>query len=96
MAPPQPADSDPVVVVAERLADVADVTVRQALDAGQTIRRAQGYSVRVTGPVSVHLAMIEHSATALMQSPAGLKAHRVHSNRVAVVNMANPASQSPF
>ncbi|MFD5415245.1 recombinase family protein, partial [Streptomyces nojiriensis] len=77
--------ADPVVVVdvpglvAENLVDVADDAVRQALDAGQTIRRGQGYSVRVTAPVSVHRAMIEHTATALMQSPAGRKAHRIHS-----------------
>ncbi|MFE6274478.1 recombinase family protein [Streptomyces goshikiensis] len=80
--------ADPVAVVdvpglvAEHLADVADDAVRQALAAGQTIRRGQGYSVRVTAPVSVHAAMIEHSATALMQSPAGRKAHRIHSDRV--------------
>ncbi|MDT9686419.1 recombinase family protein [Streptomyces sp. TRM76323] len=82
------ADADPVVVVdvpglvAETLVDVADDAVRQALDAGQTIRRGQGYSVRVTAPVSVHLAMIEHSVTTLMQSPAGRKAHRIHQSRV--------------
>ncbi|MGA5220896.1 recombinase family protein [Streptomyces cinereoruber] len=80
--------TDPVVVVdvpglvAENLVDVADDAVRQALDGGQTIRRGQGYSVRVTAPASVHVAMIEHSATALMQSPAGRKAHRIHSDRV--------------
>ncbi|WP_433860272.1 recombinase family protein [Streptomyces kronopolitis] len=80
--------ADPVAVVdvpglvAENLADVADDAVRQALAAGQTIRRGQGYSVRVTAPASVHAAMIEHSATALMQSPAGRKAHRIHSDRV--------------
>ncbi|MFF3432475.1 recombinase family protein [Streptomyces sp. NPDC002602] len=82
------APADPVAVVdvpglvAEHLVDVADDAVRQALAAGQTIRRGQGYSVRVTAPVSVHAAMIEHSATALMQSPAGRKAHRIHSDRV--------------
>jgi hypothetical protein len=81
--------ADPLVVVdvpglvAENLVDVADGAVRQALGAGQTIRRGQGYLVRVTAPVSVHAAMIEHSATALMQSPAGRKAHRIHSDRVA-------------
>ncbi|MFJ9412485.1 recombinase family protein [Streptomyces sp. NPDC101393] len=80
--------ADPVVVVdvpglvAENLVDVVDDAVRQALAAGQTIRRGQGYSVRVTAPLSVHLAMIEHSSTALMQSAAGRKAHRVHSDRV--------------
>ncbi|MFD7867817.1 recombinase family protein [Streptomyces sp. NPDC059783] len=83
------AETDPVVavdvpgLVAEHLVDVADDAVRQALDAGTTIRRGQGYSVRVTAPVSVHAAMVEHSATALMQSPAGRKAHRIHSDRVA-------------
>jgi DNA invertase Pin-like site-specific DNA recombinase len=85
--------ADPVAVVdvpglvAEHLVDVADDAVRQALAAGQTIRRGQGYSVRVTAPVSVHAAMIEHSATALMQSPAGRKAHRIHSDRVTSVRI---------
>ncbi|GGZ19797.1 recombinase family protein [Streptomyces nitrosporeus] len=85
--------ADPVVavdvpgLVAEHLVDVADEPVRQALAAGQTIRRGQGYSVRVTAPVSVHAAMIEHSATALMQSPAGRKAHRIHQNRVTSVRI---------
>lgn len=87
----QAADADPTVVVdvpglvAEHLVDVADDTVRQALQNGQTIRRGQGYLVRVTAPLSVHAAMIEHSATALMQSPAGRKAHRIHSDRVTSV-----------
>ncbi|MEU2380333.1 recombinase family protein [Streptomyces misionensis] len=84
----QAADADPVVVVdvpglvAEQLADVADDAVREALRGGQRIRRGQGYLVRATAPVSVHLAMIEHSAAALMQTPAGRKAHRIHSDRV--------------
>ncbi|WP_326707968.1 recombinase family protein [Streptomyces cyaneofuscatus] len=86
-------EADPVVsvdvpgLVAEHLVDVADEPVRQALDAGQTIRRGQGYSVRVTAPVSVHVAMVEHTATALMQSPAGRKAHRIHSDRVTGVRI---------
>ncbi|MFE9241781.1 recombinase family protein [Streptomyces sp. NPDC007007] len=85
--------ADPVVavdvpgLVAEHLVDVAAEPVRQALAAGQTIRRGQGYSVRVTAPVSVHTAMIEHTATGLMQSPAGRKAHRIHSDRVASVRI---------
>ncbi|WP_073747475.1 recombinase family protein [Streptomyces sp. CB02115] len=86
-------EADPVVMVdvpglvAEHLVDVADEPVRQALAAGQTIRRGQGYSVRVTAPVSVHAAMVEHTATALMQSPAGRKAHRIHSDRVTSVRI---------
>ncbi|MFD4764281.1 recombinase family protein [Streptomyces sp. NPDC058439] len=85
------AAADPVVVVdvpglvAEHLVDVADDAVRQALDGAQTIRRGQGYSVRVTAPLSVHVAMIEQSSTGLMQSPAGRKAHRIHSDRVTSV-----------
>ncbi|WP_346342898.1 recombinase family protein [Streptomyces sp. SID5614] len=81
-------EADPVVavdvpgLVAEHLADVDDEPVRQALAAGQRIRRGQGYSVRVTAPVSVHTAMVERTATALLQSPAGRKAHRIHSDRV--------------
>ncbi|MGW3200129.1 recombinase family protein [Streptomyces sp. NPDC001118] len=86
--------ADPVVVVdvpglvAENLVNVANDAVRQALDAGQTIRRGQGYSVRVTAPVSVHVAMVEHSASELMQSPAGRKAHRIHSDRVTSVRIS--------
>lgn len=86
--------ADPVVavdvpgLVVEHLVDVAAEPVRRALDSGQTIRRGQGYSVRVTAPVSVHVAMIEHTATGLMQSPAGRKAHRIHSDRVTSVRIA--------
>ncbi|MDK9496155.1 hypothetical protein QEZ40_000497 [Streptomyces katrae] len=85
--------ADPVVVVdvpglvAEHLAGIADLAVRQALEDGQVIRRGQGYSVRVSAPLTVHRAMIEHSVTALMESPAGRKAHRIHSDRVTAVRI---------
>ncbi|MHC3456169.1 recombinase family protein [Streptomyces prasinus] len=84
----QTAAADPIAVVdipglvAEHLADVADDAVREALQNGRTIRRGQGYLVRTAAPVSVHAAMVEHSAPVLMASPAGRKAHRLHSNRV--------------
>lgn len=84
----QAAEADPVVVVdvpglvAELLADDADDAVRQFLQNGQTIRRGQGYLVRVTAPLSAHVAMIEQSSAGLMTSPAGRKAHRIHSDRV--------------
>lgn len=87
----QDSGADPVVVVdvpglvTEHLVDTADDAVRQALADGQTIRRGQGYLVRVSAPVSVHTAMIEQSSAALMQSPAGRKAHRIHSGRVEAV-----------
>lgn len=90
-------DTNPVVsvdvpgLVAEHLAATAtaDETVRQALADGQPIRRGQGYSLRVTAPVAVHVAMIEQSAAALMQSPAGRKAHRIHTDRVTAVRIAS-------
>ncbi|MCY0947295.1 hypothetical protein [Streptomyces antarcticus] len=50
-------------------------------------RRVTG--VRATAPVSVHVAMIEQSAAALMQSPAGRKAHRIHTDRVTAVRIAS-------
>ncbi|MEU9415949.1 hypothetical protein [Streptomyces sp. NPDC048272] len=43
---------------AEHLADIAEDMVGQALAAGQTIRRGQGYVVRVTAPAGVHRAMV--------------------------------------
>lgn len=96
------APADPILsidvpgLVAEHLLENAqDVKIRDALRDGRTIRRGQGYSVRATAPLSVHLSMIEQS-TDLMGTPAGRKAHRIHSNRVAVANPANPASQPPF
>ncbi|MFJ5901880.1 hypothetical protein ACIQFZ_42660 [Streptomyces sp. NPDC093064] len=72
-------------LVAEHLADVPDNAVRQALENGRTIRRGQGYSVRVTAPPAVHQA---HSAAVLMQSPADRKAHRIHSDRVTATRTA--------
>ncbi|MFJ8982440.1 hypothetical protein [Streptomyces sp. NPDC102282] len=84
---------DPTVVVdvpglvAEHLQDSGDEAIRRFLEGGQTIRRGQGYSVRVPAPLSVHVAMIERSSTGLMQSPAGRKAHRIHSDRVTSVRL---------
>ncbi|MEV5204922.1 recombinase family protein [Streptomyces sp. NPDC053720] len=71
----------PGLVVEHLLADLADQTMREALTAGQTIRRGQGYSVRVTAPLSLHTSMVERAA-GLTQSPAGRKAHRIYSERV--------------
>ncbi|MFE4539677.1 recombinase family protein [Streptomyces scopuliridis] len=82
--------ADPVAVVdvpglvAERLLDVADDAVRQALAAGQTIRRGQGYSLRVAAPLGVHRAALEACAVLAADgaSPAGRKAYRVYAERV--------------
>ncbi|MFC5170631.1 recombinase family protein [Streptomyces mutomycini] len=86
---------DPTVVidvpglVAEHLQDSGDEAIRRFLEGGQTIRRGQGYSIRVPAPLSVHVSMIERSSTGLMQSPAGRKAHRIHSDRVTSVRITN-------
>ncbi|MGW9241292.1 recombinase family protein [[Kitasatospora] papulosa] len=86
---------DPTVVVdvpglvAEHLQDSGDEAIRRFLEGGQTIRRGQGYSVRVPAPLSVHVSMIEQSSAGLMQSPAGRKAHRIHSDRVPSVRITD-------
>ncbi|MFJ8982900.1 recombinase family protein [Streptomyces sp. NPDC102282] len=76
-------------LVSEHLQGTGAETIRRALEEGQTIRRGQGYSVRVSAPLSVHVAMIEQSSTGLMQSPAGRKAHRIHSDRVTSVRITD-------
>ncbi|MGW3563539.1 recombinase family protein [Streptomyces sp. NPDC000941] len=68
-------------LVAEHLQNTEDTKIQEALRGSRTIRRGQGYSVRATAPLSVHLAMIEQS-TGLMGTPAGRKAHRIHQDRV--------------
>jgi putative DNA-invertase from lambdoid prophage Rac len=77
-------------LVVKHLLNGEDAKIREALRDGRTIRRGQGYSVRVTGPLSLHQAMIEQSSAALMQSPAGRKAHRLHSNRVLALRVPPP------
>lgn len=90
-APPEPpAAADPVVsidvpgLLAEHLQDAVDVAVRDALRGGRTIRRGQGYSLRVAAPLSVHQAALEACATLAADgaAPAGRKAYRVYADRV--------------
>ncbi|MFB7825328.1 recombinase family protein [Streptomyces hydrogenans] len=69
-------------LVAEHLQTASeDVAIRYSLADGQSVRRGQGYSVRVTAPADVHRAMVDAS-TGLMGSPAGRKARRIHTERV--------------
>ncbi|MFJ5788214.1 helix-turn-helix domain-containing protein [Streptomyces hydrogenans] len=82
--------STPVLVVdvpglvAEHLQTATeDVAIRYSLANGQSVRRGQGYSVRVTAPADVHQAWIAASAE-LMKSPAGRKARRIHTDRVTI------------
>lgn len=88
--PEAPAPADPVVsidvpgLLAEHLQDAADVAVRDALSGGRTIRRGQGYSLRVAAPLSVHQAALEACAVLAADgaAPAGRKAYRVYADRV--------------
>ncbi|MGW3100006.1 recombinase family protein [Streptomyces sp. NPDC001102] len=84
------AAADPVVsidvpgLLAEHLQDTADVAVREALDAGRSIRRGQGYSLRVAAPLSVHRAALQACAAHGVEgaAPAGRKAYRVYADRI--------------
>lgn len=88
--PESPAAADPVVsidvpgLLAEHLQDAADVVVRDALRGGRTIRRGQGYSLRVAAPLSIHRAALEACAALAADgaAPAGRKAYRVYVDRV--------------
>ncbi|MEU9756766.1 hypothetical protein AB0D90_27145 [Streptomyces althioticus] len=88
--PESPAAADPGVsidvpgLLAEHLQDAADVVVRDALRGGRTIRRGQGYSLRVAAPLSIHRAALEACAALAADgaTPAGRKAYRVYADRV--------------
>jgi len=71
-------------LLAEQLHGTEHQAVREALAAGQTIRRGQGYSVRVTAPLTVHQAVLDLCAgfAADGAAPAGRKAYRVYSERI--------------
>ncbi|MEU5483547.1 recombinase family protein [Streptomyces mirabilis] len=81
---------DPVVsidvpgLLAEHLQNADDVALRDALSGGRTIRRGQGYSLRVAAPLGVHRAALEACAALAADgaSPAGRKAYRVYADRV--------------
>jgi putative DNA-invertase from lambdoid prophage Rac len=85
-----PAAADPVVsidvpgLLSEHLQNAADAAVVDALRQGRTIRRGQGYSLRVAAPLSVHQAALEACAALAGDgaSPAGRKAYRVYADRV--------------
>lgn len=66
-------------------------TEQHALRHSVTVRRGQGYSLRVTAPLDVHQALLA-AAAALgtdWASPAERKAHRIYTNRLN--NAAAPA-----
>lgn len=49
-------------LLADFLQDEAHPEIREALRDGRTIRRSQGYSVRVTASLAVHRAVLEQCA----------------------------------
>jgi DNA invertase Pin-like site-specific DNA recombinase len=81
---------DPEVVLdlpgllADHLRTAGDDAVRQAIAAGQTIRRGQGHSVRLTAPLALHRAALQQSAALAEPTagPAARKAHRAYATRV--------------
>ncbi|MFC7841914.1 recombinase family protein [Streptomyces sp. NPDC057382] len=74
-------------LLAEHLQDAADVVVRDTLRGGRTIRRGQGYSLRVAAPLSVHRAALEVCAAIAADgaAPAVRKAYRAYADRVGAI-----------
>jgi DNA invertase Pin-like site-specific DNA recombinase len=82
--PARPVPIDVPGLLVDSLQDADDPEIRQALRDGQSIRRGTGYSVRVTAPLTVHQAMLEHCAglVAVPGREARRKAYRVYADRV--------------
>ncbi|HEY5836082.1 MAG TPA: hypothetical protein VIW71_19690, partial [Streptomyces sp.] len=72
-------------LLAEHLRDTEDAAVRGVLRGGRTIRRGQGYSVRVTAPLALHQAALQQCAALAGEgsTAAGRKAHRTYADRIA-------------
>jgi putative DNA-invertase from lambdoid prophage Rac len=81
---------DPEVVLdlpgllADHLKTAGDDAIRQAIAAGQTIRRGQGHSVRLTAPLALHQAALQQSAALAEPTagPAARKAYRAYTTRI--------------
>ncbi|EDX20932.1 MULTISPECIES: hypothetical protein [Streptomyces] len=74
-------------LLAEHLKAIETAEIRDALRGGRTIRRGQGYSVRVTAPLTLHRTMLKHCAALAGEgsAPAGRKAYRTYADRIAAV-----------
>ena len=72
-------------LLADHLQGTEDAGVREALRGGRSIRRGQGYSVRVTAPLTLHQAALQQCAALDGEgsTPAGRKAHRAYADRIA-------------
>jgi putative DNA-invertase from lambdoid prophage Rac len=81
----QPHAIDVPGLLAEYLKATKAVEIREALRGGRTIRRGQGYSVRVTAPLALHQATLKQCAALASggSTPAGRKAYRAYADRIA-------------
>lgn len=81
-------------LLADHLRAAGDDTIRQAIDAGRTIRRGQGHSVRLTAPLALHRAALQQSATLAADTagPAARKAHRVYATRITAAEQPPPGN----
>jgi putative DNA-invertase from lambdoid prophage Rac len=84
-APEQPHVIDVPGLLAEHLKATDVAEIREALRGGRTIRRGQGYSVRVTAPSALHQAALKQCAALAGDgsAPAGRKAYRTYADRIA-------------
>ncbi|MET8050887.1 recombinase family protein [Streptosporangium sp. NPDC049248] len=70
-------------LLVDHLRVAGDQSIRQALSAGQIVRRGSGYSVRLTAPLTLHqTALAQSAAFAEGAGPSERKAHRVFTARV--------------
>ncbi|WP_171052977.1 recombinase family protein [Streptomyces marianii] len=83
--PAQPHTIDMPGLLAEHLKASETAEIREALRGGRTIRRGQGYSVRVTAPLALHEATLGQCAALAGEgsTPAGRKAYRAYADRIA-------------
>jgi putative DNA-invertase from lambdoid prophage Rac len=72
-------------LLAEHLKATRVAEIREALRGGRSIRRGQGYSVRVTAPLALHQATLKQCAALAGNgsTPAGRKAYRTYADRIA-------------
>ncbi|WP_413812658.1 hypothetical protein [Streptomyces sp. OE57] len=74
-------------LLADHLQSTGDDAVREALRGGRTVRRGQGYSVRVTAPLAFYQATLQQCAAFAGKGsgPAWRKAYRAYADRIAGV-----------
>lgn len=75
-------------LVAEHLRTAGGAEVQSPLLGGQTVRRGQGHSVRLSAPAGLHRAALAQSAALSTAGPAERKAYRVYAARLAATEMA--------